>query len=185
LNLNPWSSSALAFSLLVSLTVVLGDAATSQPTTDQTAPLAPTPADIRASTVTGSPMPLMDPMGPPKRNGLDETFFDDKKGDNVQGKDKRVDNGNSGVSSSGRYYGKDPDYTTDEREQWLKDCESFRTGDQKLYKDCFNKQKQKTLEERDNAFIEVEKKQMQPLKNIPQPAPLLLPDGDRDPASEE
>lgn len=64
-----------------------------------------------------------------------------------------------------RYSAGDPDYNTDQREQWLKACEKYRNKDLETYRKCFQDEKSKSKEALRQSFEAVEQKQLLPLRN--------------------
>ncbi len=51
----------------------------------------------------------------------------------------------SPVTGQQRYLGEEPDYNYVQRDQWLQTCAPLRDQDSKEYRDCFNREKGKTM----------------------------------------
>lgn len=81
---------------------------------------------------------------------FDENFFTPPTGSN-QGKPE--------VNSAGRTYGPDADYNTEQREQWLAKCAPYRDQDVKLFRDCFQREREKMKLELREKFDAVERRQ--------------------------
>jgi hypothetical protein len=138
------------------------------------------PAGGPTATAPANPLatPLMNPMGPRTRNGLDDGFFEDKKE-----AEAGVKVGSDGIplSQSGRYLGAEPDYNSQDREDWISECEPARQQGTKAFRECFAAKKKQAAQTLREKFDAVEKRQGQTLKDIPTP----LMDEGREPAGDD
>ncbi len=80
-----------------------------------------------------------------------------------------------------RYSADKAEYNTEQRKEWLAKCEPLREVDFKGYRACFEKEKQRSSEDLKRRFIEVEKRQGQPFRNV-NPTSNVLDEPPRNPA---
>jgi hypothetical protein len=119
---------------------------------------APTPANPPAvsgmnkgtvNTDSGSSIP-----GPLKPSGyiqaLDPNFF------NAPSDSKNTP---PGLSPKGREFDADPDYNSEQREEWLRKCAPYKDQDSKLFRECFFREKDKMRLELREKFDSVERRQ--------------------------
>jgi len=81
---------------------------------------------------------------------LDPNFFDapiDKK------------NTPTILSPKGREFDSDPDYNSEQREEWLRKCAPYKDQDSKLFRECFLREKDKMHLELREKFDAVERRQ--------------------------
>ncbi len=98
-------------------------------------------ADMSQPPVAGS-QPQTSPA--PAARGI--KVFDDRVfqlSDDNQGRETTK----SPVSGTERYLGAEPDYNQAQREEWLTTCAPLRDQDAKAYRDCFNREKAKSLQD--------------------------------------
>lgn len=88
---------------------------------------------------------------------LDDNFFNSQS-DNSS-------NGPSGLSPMGRVYDADPDYNSQQREEWLRKCEPYKDQDSKLFRECFQREKDKMRLELREKFDSVERRQGNQMKS--------------------
>ncbi|NBX75987.1 MAG: hypothetical protein EBQ92_05490 [Proteobacteria bacterium] len=92
--------------------------------------------------------------GPLKPSGyiqaLDPNFFNPPS-----------DNKNTpaGLSPKGREFDADPDYNSEQREEWLRKCAPYKDQDSKLFRQCFYREKEKMRLELREKFDSVERRQ--------------------------
>lgn len=82
---------------------------------------------------------------------LDENFFSPSP---VRGKGGEVE-----MAPNGREYAADPDYNSEQREQWLQKCAPYREKDTKLFRECFQQEKDKMRLDLRQKFDAVERRQ--------------------------
>lgn len=72
-----------------------------------------------------------------------------------------VDNKNapSVLSPKGREFDADPDYNSEQREEWLRKCAPYKDQDSKLFRECFYREKGKMRLELREKFDSVERRQ--------------------------
>lgn len=118
------------------------------------------PAPSMGGAVTASPMPSsnMGSMGIIKT--FDEDFFNTNPSNNL--------NTPPGVSPQGRIYDADPDYNSQQREEWLRKCEPYKDQDSKLFRECFQREKDKMRLELREKFDAVERRQGGKIKSYDQ-----------------
>lgn len=120
--------------------------------TPSVAPSAPTEAPaLNKGTVVGSPPGSTGPMSPGYIKPFDEGFFESKPID--------IKSAPPGFSPRGREYGADPDYNTEQREEWLRKCGPYKDQDAKLFRQCFQREKDKMRLELREKFDQVERRQ--------------------------
>jgi len=100
--------------------------------------------------VNPSGAPVSGGMGQPLSPPFEPDFFSPTTGSGVSV---------PGTSPKGREYDDMPDYTTDQREAWLKKCAVYKDQDSKLFRDCFQKEREKMRMELREKFDAVERRQ--------------------------
>lgn len=76
------------------------------------------------------------------------------------------------TSPKGREFDDMPDYTTDQRDAWLRKCGAYKDQDSKLFRECFQKEREKMRLELREKFDAVERRQgggKTPYDNLLQP----------------
>lgn len=81
---------------------------------------------------------------------FDENFFSSPP---------RGKNGEPLLAPNGREYAADPDYNSEQREQWLEKCAPYKDKDTKLFKECFQREKDKMRLDLRQKFDAVERRQ--------------------------
>ena len=66
------------------------------------------------------------------------------------------------ISKEGRVIAEEPDYNTEQRQQWLDACAPMRDKDAQAYRDCYANQKAGSAKKRRQDFDNVERRQAQP-----------------------
>lgn len=126
--------------------VVLGEAATASPANP------PFSSGMNKGTVNTNAGPA--PLGPLMPNGyiqaLDPNFF------NSPSDNKNTPPGNS---IKGREFDADPDYNSEQREEWIRKCSPYKDQDSKLFRQCFFREKDKSRLELREKFDAVERRQ--------------------------
>lgn len=139
-------SMLLGFYLMVASAFLLAETASSPPSN---APASPGMNKGTVNTDTGNAFP-----GPLKPKGyieaLDPNFFNTP-----------IDNKNTptGLSPKGRDFDADPDYNSEQREEWLRKCAPYKDQDSKLFRECFYREKDKMRLELREKFDSVERRQ--------------------------
>lgn len=105
-------------------------------------------------TPNGSGSPAQNLLNPNAIKTLDADFFDEKK------KEKSAT-----TNASGRYYGEEPDYTSDKREEWLKECARFKEKDGEAYRKCYQEKKANFKRGLRDSSDAIERRQNEPLRN--------------------
>jgi len=130
------------FSLFLMVRLALSEA-TSSPGSP------PTPS--MGGAVTPSPIPSSNTGSMGIIKTFDENFFNTNPSNNL--------NTPQGVSPQGRIYDADPDYNSQQREEWLRKCEPYKDQDSKLFRECFQREKDKMRLELRERFDAVERRQ--------------------------
>lgn len=114
----------------------------------------------------------------PQNRGV--KVFDD--GVFVLSSDKKEPTTTKSQTGAERPLASEPDYNTEQREQWLETCAPQQEANPKGYRDCYKREKKKTTDankRRMNSVNEREKQQFRTAEPIPDSAPLgnpLIPD---------
>lgn len=90
-------------------------------------------------------------------NALDNNFFNSNP--------SSISNTPPGLSPKGRVFDADPDYNSAQREEWLRKCEPYKDQDSKLFRECFQREKDKMRLELREKFDSVERRQGNRLKS--------------------
>lgn len=100
-----------------------------------------------------APLPSAQPgnFNPGTLKSFDEGFFDAKKADTAPPP--------PGTSEKGREYAPDPDYNSQQREQWIQKCAPYKDKDAKLFRECYQKEREKMRLELREKFDAVERRQ--------------------------
>ncbi|NBX93612.1 MAG: hypothetical protein EBQ85_10325 [Proteobacteria bacterium] len=64
-----------------------------------------------------------------------------------------------GISRKGREYAPEPDYNSEQRDLWLQKCASYRDKDARLFRQCYQKEREKMLLELREKFDAIERRQ--------------------------
>lgn len=71
----------------------------------------------------------------------------------------------SAVSGTDRFFGDDPDYNTEQRQQWLDTCAPKKETDFAAYRECYQNEKRKSKAEIQRRFDQTERRQQGILRN--------------------
>lgn len=128
-----------AILILVGASFAYGDTAT-PPQTPQAPP-------------SGMTSPGPSKLNPNVIQTMDGNFFDAKKEEKPA------------VNANGRHVGDEPDYTSDQREKWLKICAKYKEKDGEAYRKCYQEEKEKFQKGLKEAADLVERRLNEPLRN--------------------
>lgn len=90
-------------------------------------------------------------IGSGTNKGSEEDFFNPNPNGNQQTPAQ--------VSPNGRVYDSDPEYNSQQRADWIRKCEPYRDQDSKLFRECFQREKDKMRLELREKFDAVERRQ--------------------------
>ncbi|MFM8268733.1 MAG: hypothetical protein ACKN9V_00975 [Pseudomonadota bacterium] len=114
----------------------------------------PSGGGMNKGTVTSDSVPSSSFPAPLRPNGyiqaIDPNFFNPPS-----------DNKNtpSVLSPKGREFDADPDYNSEQRDEWLRKCAPYKDQDSKLYRECFYREKGRMRLELREKFDAVERRQ--------------------------
>lgn len=69
------------------------------------------------------------------------------------------------ASGTERTIAEEPDYNTEQRDQWIQTCSPMGKKSQRAYKECYEGEKRKSRESGKRRINEIERRQEQPLRN--------------------
>ena len=127
---------------------------------------------LAETTTTGS-APNPGPAPAPQGRGIQ--IFDDRVFD-LKPSETKPTTRKSSVTGSERFLADEPDYNSEQREQWIESCQPQRDKNLQAFRDCFNGQKRKAKQDLRNKFDKVESEQDIPLEK-------RLPSSDKSPSS--
>jgi len=106
---------------------------------------------LNSSGSSSSESSAVEKLNPGTVRVLDENFFNPVA--------PRGKGGAAELAPNGREYATDPDYNSEQREQWLQKCAPYRDKDSKLFRECFQAEKDRMRLELREKFDSVERRQ--------------------------